>query len=97
MNTTQLTWFKSSYSGSDGDNCLEVAWAKSSYSSGDGDNCLEVGWAKSSHSGTEGDNCVEVAAQTHAVLVRDSKDPRIGQLTLTPAAWAAFTADLVAR
>ncbi|MFE3120881.1 DUF397 domain-containing protein [Streptomyces niveus] len=78
MNTTQLTWFKSSYSGSDGDNCLEVAWFKSSYSSGDGD------------------NCVEVAAQPHAVLVRDSKDPHIGRLTLTPTAWAAFTAHLSA-
>ncbi|MFB6954972.1 DUF397 domain-containing protein [Streptomyces niveus] len=78
MNTTQLTWFKSSYSGSDGDNCLEVAWFKSSYSSGDGD------------------NCVEVAAQPHAVLVRDSKDPHVGRLTLTPTAWAAFTAHLSA-
>ncbi|MCP9986062.1 DUF397 domain-containing protein [Streptomyces sudanensis] len=25
MNTTGLTWFKSSYSGSSGDNCVEVA------------------------------------------------------------------------
>ncbi|MFI1415885.1 DUF397 domain-containing protein [Streptomyces sp. NPDC020707] len=24
-NTTQLTWFKSSYSGSEGDDCVEVA------------------------------------------------------------------------
>ncbi|MFB8441821.1 DUF397 domain-containing protein [Streptomyces niveus] len=78
MNTTQLTWFKSSYSGSDGDNCLEVAWAKST------------------HSGSGGDNCVEVAAQPHAVLVRDSKDPHVGRLTLTPTAWAAFTAHLSA-
>ncbi|MFB8347804.1 DUF397 domain-containing protein [Streptomyces niveus] len=97
MNTTQLVWFKSSYSGSDGDNCLEVAWFKSTYSSGDGDNCVEVAWAKSSYSGGGGDNCVEVAAQPHAVLVRDSKDPHVGRLTLTPASWAAFTAHLVAR
>lgn len=79
MNTTQLTWFKSSYSGSDGDNCVEV------------------GWSKSTHSGTEGDNCVEVAARPTAVLVRDSKDPHVGRLTLTPTAWAAFTAHLAAR
>ncbi|PWI08816.1 DUF397 domain-containing protein [Streptomyces sp. NWU339] len=25
MSTTELTWFKSSYSGSSGDNCIEVA------------------------------------------------------------------------
>ncbi|MFC8075556.1 DUF397 domain-containing protein [Streptomyces sp. NPDC057307] len=79
MSTTELTWFKSSYSGGGGDNCIEVAWSKSTYSGGDGD------------------NCVEVAAQPHAVLVRDSKDPHIGRLTLTPAAWAAFTTHLAAR
>ncbi|MFC9737573.1 DUF397 domain-containing protein, partial [Streptomyces noursei] len=43
MNTTELAWFKSSYSsGGDGD-CVEIAlsWHKSSYSSsGDGD-CVE--------------------------------------------------------
>jgi hypothetical protein len=41
MSTTDLAWFKSSYSsGGDGD-CVEVAlsWHKSSYSSGD---CVEV-------------------------------------------------------
>ncbi|MFJ9967755.1 DUF397 domain-containing protein [Streptomyces avermitilis] len=25
MSTTQLAWFKSSYSGTEGDNCIEVA------------------------------------------------------------------------
>ncbi|MFD3525720.1 DUF397 domain-containing protein [Streptomyces sp. NPDC058653] len=79
MNTTQPTWFKSSYSGTEGDNCIEVTWSKSSYSSGDGD------------------NCVEVAAGEDVVLVRDSKDPRIGRLTLNPTAWAAFTAHIAAR
>lgn len=78
MSTTELEWFKSSYSGDGGDNCLEVAWEKSSYSGGGGD------------------NCVEVAAHPHAVLVRDSKDPHVGRLTLTPTAWAAFTAHLSA-
>ncbi|MEV8397611.1 DUF397 domain-containing protein [Streptomyces niveus] len=56
----------------------------------------ELEWFKSSYSGDGGDNCVEVAAQPHAVLVRDSKDPHIGRLTLTPTAWAAFTAHLSA-
>lgn len=56
----------------------------------------ELTWFKSSYSGGGGDNCVEVAAQSHAVLVRDSKDPHVGRLTLTPTAWAAFTAHLSA-
>lgn len=29
MNTTELEWFKSSYSGTQGDNCVEVATANS--------------------------------------------------------------------
>ncbi|MFF9841130.1 DUF397 domain-containing protein [Streptomyces sp. NPDC013740] len=74
MNTTGLAWFKSSYSDSEGGNCIEVAydWRKSSYSSG------------------EGGNCVEVAAHPTAVHVRDSKDPHGPQLAVTPASWAAF-------
>ncbi|MFB8177750.1 DUF397 domain-containing protein [Streptomyces sp. NPDC055966] len=28
MSTTELTWFKSSYSGTQGDNCVEVAMAE---------------------------------------------------------------------
>lgn len=41
MNTHELAWFKSSYSG---DDCVEVAlsWHKSSYSSGDSGHCVEV-------------------------------------------------------
>ncbi|WP_240553845.1 DUF397 domain-containing protein, partial [Streptomyces niveiscabiei] len=32
MSTTELAWFKSSYSGTEGDDCVEVAfWFKSSY------------------------------------------------------------------
>jgi hypothetical protein len=71
-----LEWFKSSYSGSEGGNCLEVAYA----------------WRKSSYSSDEGGNCVEVAAHPAAVHVRDSKDPAVGDLTFTPAAWSAFAA-----
>lgn len=47
MNTTDATagqnlaWFKSSYSGAEGGQCLEVAWRKSSYSSGGGGECVE--------------------------------------------------------
>jgi hypothetical protein len=42
MSATELTWFKSSYSGTQGDSCIEVAWFKSSHSTGDGDSCVEV-------------------------------------------------------
>ncbi|QES48771.1 DUF397 domain-containing protein [Streptomyces venezuelae] len=71
---TGLRWFKSSYSGSQGDSCVEVA----------------LSWHKSSYSGSEGDDCVEVAACAHTVHVRDSKVTAGPELGLAPAAWAAF-------
>ncbi|AIJ14353.1 MULTISPECIES: DUF397 domain-containing protein [Streptomyces] len=41
--TPEYDWYKSSYSGGSGDNCLEVArWRKSTHSGGSGGNCLEV-------------------------------------------------------
>ncbi len=42
MNTAALAWFKSSYSGSQGGDCLELAytWRKSSYSSNEGGDCV---------------------------------------------------------
>lgn len=74
MNTTDLAWFKSSYSSGEGGECLEVAfdWRKSSYSSG------------------EGGNCVEVAGCADAVHIRDSKIPAGPQLAVAPGAWSAF-------
>ncbi|WP_405890214.1 DUF397 domain-containing protein [Streptomyces sp. NBC_00133] len=77
--STALKWFKSSYSGSDGGECIEVAYA----------------WRKSTYSGSDGGDCVEVAAHPAAIHVRDSKNPDGPMLTLTPATWAAFTAILV--
>ncbi|MEU9238438.1 DUF397 domain-containing protein [Streptomyces sp. NPDC048385] len=74
--TTNLAWFKSSYSGGSGDDCIEVAlsWHKSSYSSGgDGD-------------------CVEVASCPTTIHIRDSKNRQGPQLALSPAAWAGFLA-----
>ncbi|OEV11606.1 DUF397 domain-containing protein [Streptomyces nanshensis] len=89
-----LTWFKSTYSSSQGDNCVEVAvdWFKSSYSGDHGGDCVEValGWHKSSHSSGEGGACVEVAACPSLVHVRDSKDVDGPQLAVGPEAWAAF-------
>ncbi|MFD9423954.1 MULTISPECIES: DUF397 domain-containing protein [unclassified Streptomyces] len=95
MNTA-LDWFKSSYSGSEGGQCLEVAyqWKKSSYSADEGGACLEVAydWQKSSHSSDEGGQCVEVAAHPAAVHIRDSKNPDGPTFTVAPDAWSAFAA-----
>ncbi|GAA4914119.1 DUF397 domain-containing protein [Streptomyces coeruleoprunus] len=72
--STDLNWFKSSYSGPQAGDCVEVAftWTKSSYSSG------------------QGGDCVEVALCPHTVHVRDSKDTDRPSLTVTPGAWVAF-------
>ncbi|RSS55181.1 DUF397 domain-containing protein [Streptomyces sp. WAC01280] len=51
----------------------------------------EPSWHKSTYSG-DNDNCVEVADNLPRILVRDTKDHAQGELTATPAAWAAFTA-----
>lgn len=72
--SSELDWFKSSYSGGSGEACVEVA----------------IEWRKSSYSGGEGQACVEVAACPGAVHVRDSKDTAIAALTVTAPAWAAF-------
>ncbi|MET9803738.1 DUF397 domain-containing protein [Streptomyces sp. NPDC006368] len=71
---TNLDWFKSSYSGSQQGECVEVAFT----------------WTKSSYSGDQGGDCVEVAACPHTVHVRDSKDTARPALALSPAAWVAF-------
>jgi hypothetical protein len=77
MDLTGVSWRKSSYSASNGGDCVEVA---------------EV-WRKSSYSGSKGGDCVEVARTLPAAIaVRDSKDPDRPKLIFTPQAWAAFTA-----
>ncbi|MFI5866593.1 DUF397 domain-containing protein [Streptomyces sp. NPDC051546] len=73
--TTALTWFKSSYSGSEGGQCLEVA----------------IAWRKSTYSDGEYAACVEVATCPDTIHVRDSKVQSGPVLDLTPAAWAALT------
>ncbi|MEU3861378.1 DUF397 domain-containing protein [Streptomyces sp. NPDC028722] len=75
MNTAAaLAWFKSSYSSSEGGNCLEIACS----------------WRKSSYSSNEGGDCVEVAAHPAAVHIRDSKATAGPILTLSPATWGEF-------
>ncbi|MFJ9445254.1 DUF397 domain-containing protein [Kitasatospora sp. NPDC101235] len=72
--STNLTWVKSSHSGTGGGNCVEVA----------------VAWVKSSYSGTAGGDCVEVAACPSTIHVRDSKDKTGPTLAFSPEAWSAF-------
>lgn len=80
MNSSQLRWFKSSYSGSEGDSCVEVA----------------LSWHKSTHSGSQGDDCVEVAACADTVHVRDSKVTAGPELAVSPATWTAFLGGVTA-
>ncbi|MFG2917783.1 DUF397 domain-containing protein [Kitasatospora sp. NPDC048298] len=72
--STNLTWVKSSYSGTGGGNCVEVA----------------VAWVKSSYSDSQGGDCVEVAACPSTIHVRDSKDKAGPTLAFSPEAWSAF-------
>lgn len=39
---SDLAWFKSSYSGTEGGQCLEVAWIRSSHSGTEGGDCVEI-------------------------------------------------------
>ncbi|WP_415950027.1 DUF397 domain-containing protein [Streptomyces sp. KLOTTS4A1] len=75
MSSTALHWFKSSYSGSDGGDCVEVAY----------------NWRKSTYSDNVHDRCVEVATHPTAIHIRDSKRPEAAILTVAPATWTAFT------
>jgi hypothetical protein len=73
-NLDAATWHRSSYSGGQGGDCLEVArWRKSTHSGGEGGNCLEV-----------------AAGSPTIIPVRDSKNPRGPKLAFRPEAWSAF-------
>ncbi|KAA0941489.1 MULTISPECIES: DUF397 domain-containing protein [Streptomyces] len=55
----------------------------------------ELNWFKSSYSSGSSGDCVEVAAHPagggpSTIHVRDSKNARGAQLTLSPGAWAHF-------
>ncbi|MGW0837818.1 DUF397 domain-containing protein [Streptomyces prunicolor] len=72
------TWYKSSYSGGGGNECLEVArWRKSTHSGGDGGDCLEV---------ADGNPTL--------IPVRDSKNPLGPKLVLRADTWSTFIDDL---
>jgi hypothetical protein len=71
-------WRKSSYSGNNGGDCIEVAtWRKASYSGNNGGNCVEAG----------------VAARGR-VLVRDTVHRDGAVLDFPAEAWERFTASL---
>ncbi|MFI6650814.1 DUF397 domain-containing protein [Streptomyces sp. NPDC050529] len=75
---TTAIWRKSSHSGGDGGNCLEMGtWRKSTYSDGSGGNCLEV-----------------LDGVPEIVPVRDSKVPDGPALVFRAATWSTFVAEL---
>ncbi|MFJ9893921.1 DUF397 domain-containing protein [Streptomyces sp. NPDC091280] len=76
----QTTWRKSSYSGTNGGECVECAPLGT------------VEWRKSSFSGTNGGDCVEIADTTApCVAVRDSKAAPGGAiLTVSRARFVEF-------
>ncbi|NSC24365.1 DUF397 domain-containing protein [Streptomyces albus subsp. chlorinus] len=82
-----LAWRKSSYSNSDGGQCVEVS-----------DTPVAVPratWRKSSYSNQDGGECVEVSDDFDVVVpVRDSKDPHGPVLTFPTAGWDAFVSAL---
>ncbi|MGW2273104.1 DUF397 domain-containing protein [Streptomyces yangpuensis] len=78
VNLLGVQWRKSSYSSTNGGDCVE---------------CAPLGgaaWRKASYSGSNGGECVEVAAQPCRVVVRDSKNPDGPVFTVGTAAFAAF-------
>lgn len=77
-----VQWRKSSYSGTNGGECVE---------------CAPLGaaaWRKASYSGNTGGCCVEVATQPCKVAVRDSKNPDGPAFTVAPEAFTAFVRSL---
>ncbi|GII80902.1 hypothetical protein Sru01_58840 [Sphaerisporangium rufum] len=71
-------WIKSTYSGDNGGDCVEVALSSHA-----------AGWTKSSHSGDTGD-CLELARLGGVVAVRDSKRQDGPVLLITAGGWRAF-------
>jgi hypothetical protein len=58
---------------------------------------VEPRWQKSSYSGNGGADCVEIARNLpRVVVIRDSKNPHGPVLTVEPAQWRDFIADVKA-
>ncbi|WP_405984992.1 DUF397 domain-containing protein [Streptomyces sp. NBC_00872] len=80
-------WRKSSYSGPDNGDCVEVADTITAP--------LLAGWRKSSYSNPDGGSCVEVADGVPGIVpVRDSKNPDGPALAVPAPAWSSFIGSL---
>ncbi|MFJ3953639.1 DUF397 domain-containing protein [Streptomyces libani] len=81
IDLSTVTWRKSSYSNSDGGECIEVS-----------DDLLTTAtWRKSTYSNPDGGQCIEVSTDFPALVpVRDSKDPHGPALLFEAAAWSSF-------
>ena len=77
MTDNSAGWRKSTYSGNNGGNCVEVGNAP---------------WRKSWHSGNNAGACVEVASAARGVVVRDTTDRAGATLAFPAAAWRALLA-----
>jgi Domain of unknown function (DUF397) len=81
IDLTNVTWRKSSYSNSDGGQCVEVS----------DDFLTGADWHKSSYGNPDGGACIEIADNLPSVVpVRDSKAPSRGTLVFEAAAWTRF-------
>ncbi|CAM5261530.1 toxin [Streptomyces spiroverticillatus] len=82
-------WFKSSYSNSQGGDCVEGARLCA-------DAVRGLDWFKSSHSNDQGGDCVEGAHLADGTLmaVRDSKVPDGPAFVVRAEVWTAFVAGL---
>jgi hypothetical protein len=75
MESNRVNWRKSSYSTTNGGDCVEVGtWRKASYSGNNSGGCVEV-----------------AGLLATGVAVRDSKDPDGPRLAFAPDHWRAFT------
>ena len=74
MDNSHVTWRKSTYSGGNGGNCVEVGiWRKSTHSGGNGGGCVEV-----------------ASTGKPLIAIRDSKDLNGPTLAFTSSVWQSF-------
>ncbi|MFD7336862.1 DUF397 domain-containing protein [Streptomyces violascens] len=94
-------WRKSSYSGGESGECLEVSeayavWRKSTYSGPNEGSYVEVNdayaaWRKSSYSAASGGDCLEFSDSCSGCIpVRDSKNPTGPAVVFGTGAWTSF-------
>ncbi|MEV4258061.1 DUF397 domain-containing protein [Spirillospora sp. NPDC049652] len=77
-------WRRSSHSGTNGGQCIEVG-------------AQPAVWRKASRSDEIGDNCVEVADVASLVALRDSKNPDGGVLVMSRGGFGAVLAAVRGR